>query len=98
MAVRAAELQDLWEEERRSKKPVYSLKLNRYVRPEPKWGIITRTVNDTFPALKAGGREVSTNLLSLFLVKVLVLKKMCQRNVSLGLKEINEYTTVTRVR
>ena len=80
MAVRAAELRDLWEEERRSKKPVYSLKLNRYVRPEPKWGIITRTVNDTFPALKAGGREVSTStsLLSLFLVKVLVLKKMCQ--------------------
>ena len=78
VTVRAAELRDLWEEERRSKKPVYSLKLNRYVRPEPKWGIITRTVNDTFPALKAGGREVSTNLLSLFLVKVLVLKKMCQ--------------------
>ena len=48
------------------------------VRTEPKWGIITRTVNDTFPALKAGGRKVSTNLLSLFLVKVLVLKKMCQ--------------------
>ena len=78
LAVKAAELPDLWEEERRSKKLVYSLKLNRYVRPEPKWAIITSTVNDTFPALKAGGREVSTNLLSLFLVKVLVLKKMCQ--------------------
>ena len=68
LAVKAAELQDLWEEEKRSKKPVYNLKLNRYVRPDPKWGFITRTVNEAFPALQAGGREVSTNLLSLFLL------------------------------
>ena len=33
LAVKAAELRDLWEEEKRSKKPVYNLKLNRYVRP-----------------------------------------------------------------
>ena len=67
LAEKAAQLRELWEHEKRAKTPVYSEKLKRHVRPDPKWGFIRRTVDETFPDLRAGGREVSTNLHFLFL-------------------------------
>ena len=49
LAEKAAQL---WEHEKRAKTPVYSEKLKRHVRPDPKWGFIRRTVDETFPDLR----------------------------------------------
>ena len=57
LAEKAAQLRELWEHEKRAKTPVYSEKLKRHVRPDPKWGFIRRTVDETFPRIKTGKLE-----------------------------------------
>ena len=58
LAVCAANLREEWEREKQSLKAVYDSKRMKYVRPDPKWGYLKKTVDDHFPSLKNAARSM----------------------------------------
>jgi hypothetical protein len=62
LAKHALELKQQWEAERDQAPKEYDLKTKRWRRKEPKWGYITRTLDENIPSLRGKPHEVISNL------------------------------------
>ena len=61
IANRAYENEQQWIAEKESLAKVYDAKRKNWIKPEPKWGFIVKTVQEFFPELKEQPRDASTS-------------------------------------